>query len=299
MSDIRQAEIPSPAAPPRTLLTPAAGPLKRRLRIVAATGATLGAGIVALVEFPSAPAPAMTPTPVAPVSQWVEVRQPLAFFALPDTEFGREPAAYEAQRNRLGGGRVDTLTFGGFGQDRKPYLRLSLYRIGAEPAPAAAFFVDMARSAAQAKLAVTRAAAPDILATRFGDFQVADIILASGAREESCVGFRHSADSARLRISGFACGTPTRPVDRAILACALDRLDLIAAAGEPGLSAFFARAEAGRGAACPSARLAASPVRESWLDAAGRLPPLRAALKQPKPSPPAHRPLRHHRKAKR
>jgi hypothetical protein len=177
---------------------------------------------------------------------------------------------------------MDALSFGRFHDSQKPYLRLSLYRVGSEEAPANPFFVDMARRASEAKLAVTRSATPDAMTTRFGEFQVADIILASGKAEISCVGFRRNADGARLRIAGFACGTPTRPVDRAILACAIDRLDLVAAAEDPGLSAYFARAEVRRGAGCPQPqRIATAPVKESWLDAGGKLPPLRAALAQP------------------
>jgi hypothetical protein len=78
--------------------------------------------------------------------------------------------------------------------------------------------------------------------TRVGSFDVADCKLAStkGPSDQSspCLGFR-STDGKVLEIGGFACGTPGNPIDRARLACALDRLDLILAGEDRGLRAFF------------------------------------------------------------
>ena len=53
-----------------------------------------------------------------------------------------------------------------------------------------------------------------------------------------------------LEIGGFACGTPGNPIDRARLACALDRLDLISAGEDRELRAFFTGAPRQLGAAC-------------------------------------------------
>jgi hypothetical protein len=67
--------------------------------------------------------------------------------------------------------------------------------------------------------------------------------------EFACLGFR-STDGKVLEIGGFACGTPGNPIDRARLACALDRLDLISAGEDRELRAFFTGAPRQLGAAC-------------------------------------------------
>ena len=215
-----------------------------------------------------------------PANPWVEIIKPMPFFALSGSEFGKEPTRYEARRNRFGGGRIDTLTFGQFETAQKPYLRVSLYRPGTEDVERSTFFVDMARHAAGSHLAIARSAAPDTLATRFGEFETADVTLAGMNDETPCVGFRFSAGQPDLLVTGVACGTRERPVDRAILFCTIDRLDLVAAAEDRRLASFFAAAESARGRGCQQSRLTAAAARDNWLDAAGKQPPLRASLQQ-------------------
>ena len=214
-----------------------------------------------------------------PVNQWVEINRPLPFYALSGSEFGREPRL-EARRHKTGGGRVDTLSFGQPSDDRKPWMRLSLYRIGGEDAFTPGFFVEMVRRAAEIQVAVVRSAAPDVTPTRFGDFDTADVTLLTPTGEKSCLGFRFGAQSSDFRMSGLACGTAARPVDRTIFTCTIDRLDLLAAGEDPAMSGFFAAAEAGRGKGCMQSRLTSAAARENWLDANGRQPPLRATLQQ-------------------
>ncbi len=204
---------------------------------------------------------------------WIDVAAPLRFYALESAEFGREPRLYAARRNVAGGGREDTLAFGPASPGDEPSLRLAIYRIGQEAAPHPRFFVDMARLAAQAGLAVTHSAQPGGMATRFGAFETADISLTSPRGEAACLGYRLEAPAPGLRIAGYACGAPGRPMDRRTLACVLDRLDLVSAGDDQPLARFFVAAEQGRGEGCGGQR--GRVQKTSWLDPGVGKPPLR------------------------
>jgi hypothetical protein len=234
-----------------------AAPLSRDdlRRVLIAVGVALlfsVALVLSLLALPLAPqnVPIAAPHIVKPA--WVEITKPFRLFALAAPEWGREPTSYTAQRHRDGGGRRDHLTFGTF-DTSQPWLHLTLYRRGSEEAASAPFFVDMARRAAPAGLAVARMGQPTALPTRLGRFEVADFTLAAhaGASGQStqCLGFR-LAEPRVLQIGGFACGVPGKPIDRHRLACTLDRIDLVAAGDDTDMRAFFAGAEGEVGAAC-------------------------------------------------
>ena len=76
------------------------------------------------------------------------------------------------------------------------------------------------------------------------------VTLATSAGDVACLGYRLENTAASLRISGYACGSPNRPVDRRVLACALDRLDLVSATEDHPLTRFFVAAEQARGQGC-------------------------------------------------
>ncbi len=247
-----------------------------------AAGLILG-GLAWLAPAPEAPA---VPVPAPPPNPWVEIAKPMPLYQLAGSEFGRE-AVYEARRHRTSGGRIDTMSFGAPDFEKRSYLRLSLYRPGGEDFERSTFFVDMARHAASAHLSVARSAAPDALTTRFGDFEAADVTLSGAAGETPCLGFRLLADKPDFSITGVACGTRERPMDRAILNCTLDRLDLLAAGDDRPLAAFFAAAEPGRGKGCQQSRLAFN-MQPNWLDPAGKTPALRSTV-QPAPAAKAKR----------
>ena len=267
---------PAPEAPVtlrrRRLTLPRFRPLPAALAL--ATSVVAG---MFWLQNPPAPQ-AATPPPAS--AYWSEVNRPLALYDLSNTEFGANPRL-EAKRHRTGGGRVDTLIFGQLAEPKKPWLRLSLYRIGGEEPEQPTFFVEMARRAAESRLAIVRSDVPDAMPTRFGDVETADLTLETPAGRKSCVGFRFGADREDFRMSGIACGTAERPVDRAILYCTIDRLDLLGAGSDPAVRTFFAGAEAGRGKGCVQSRLTAAAAQTNWLDAGGKQPPLRATLQQP------------------
>ncbi len=258
--------------------------LRRRSRLlhgaasfVAALGLA-GAAALAFAGFRNAAPPSPAPA-AAPKSAWVEYGKPIQIFALQTADFGKDVRLYEARRHREGGGRQDMLSYGPADISAAPSLRISLYRPGTEPAPESAFFVDMARQTARAGFALTRSSMPGALATRFGAFDVSDLVLEGGRGGTPCLGFRLSDAAAGLQISGFACGG-AKPLERPALACALDRLDLIAAGDDADLAKFFIAAEQGRGKACAGTR--GHGAKSTWLDQGALVPPLRAAGADPK-----------------
>jgi hypothetical protein len=222
---------------------------------------------------PAAPKPAAVARPENP---WTEIVRPIALYSLETPDFGREPRLYEARRHATGGGRQDILTFGPADLGAGPALRIDLYREGAEEVPDSPFFADIARQAALAGFAVIRSALPDALPTRFGTFEAADVMLSEGKTETACLGFRLLADKAGLRITGFACGGQ-KPINRPTLACALGRLDLLAARENGDLTRFFVAAEQNRGKFCPLNK-AGPGAKITWLDPRANLPPLRASV---------------------
>ena len=192
----------------------------------------------------------------APKQVWVDIAQPLQLYALPAPELDKKPRVYTARRHGAGAGRQDTLVFGSL-DGREPYVRMNIYRAGAEAASAAAFFVELARRAAEDGAAILRSGQPTPLPTRFGGFEAADATLAGPRGEAACLGFRLMSDTPALRISGYACGTDAAPLDRGALACILDRLDLVSAGEDIALRRFFVEAEQRRGAGCGPSRTSA------------------------------------------
>ena len=247
-------------------------PAKRgRLRTTMICGALAALCLAcAVLASPSAgPTVDIAAAPVAAAKRdWIDIVKPIAIYALP-APWRAQTADYSARR-REQGGRQDVLTLGRLGGD-EPFVRLMVYRIGEEPAPEAGFFLDIARRAADAGLAVDHSDQPTMLATRFGAFEAADLVLSDARRHAACLGFRFGAAEPALRISGFACGAGA-PFDRVALQCLLDRLDLNASGEDAPLRAFFVQAEL---------RRRPCPVRHSeavWLDAASAPLKLKGAM---------------------
>src|SRR4029077_7064736 len=82
----------------------------------------------------------------------------------------------------------------------------------------------------------------------------------SGVR--TCLRFSRGFEGPRVELTGWFCNGGPELVDRGMLACALDRLSLLAAGGEPKLATPFARAEIKRSfCGQNSVFLAATPKR--------------------------------------
>lgn len=213
----------------------------------AAGAAALAAGGAVLwstfADRPARQAPGAAVQAPAP-NPWIDAPEAGRRFVLTDDRFGREPDLYSVRRHAAGGGRLDQASFGSPGGEGR-YLRLSFYRPLDEPVGGASFWLEMARRAGEAGLALERApSAPDILRTRLGPFEFGALRAAGAAGVRDCYGFRHQAHGPELVVSGIACfGAGDGASPREAVACALESLRLAGAEDDPELRAFFAGAE--------------------------------------------------------
>ena len=212
-----------------------------------------GVALVALLGLASLVVPpghSPIEPPVATPSQplWRDIDRPFQLFALAASPYARLPMAYTARRRTTGSDREDWLTFG---DSARPgaMLRLVISRRGAASLPAD-LVVDYARLAATAGHALTRAGLPFTLQTRFGGFDTAELTLRTGELTRACLGFRLQGAAGPIGIIGLACSDPEHPPDRSSLACAIDRIDLVAAGEDGAMRSFFAGVDRRRDLAC-------------------------------------------------
>jgi hypothetical protein len=188
------------------------------------------------------------PTPmnsVEPIHRpaWVEIERPFPAFALSIPEAADVPAGYAIRRHAEGNGREDILTLGD-PDSAAPYLRVEIYRPGSEirrfANPTAAI---VAGAAALGPIEIKLFDEP--LASKFGPLTIVSFATSTGA-PRSCLGFVRSYDDPRLQLSGWFCQGGSEPIGLSTLACALDRLTLLAAGSEPKIGTLFAQAELNR-----------------------------------------------------
>jgi hypothetical protein len=243
---------------------------------VAAAGLAAAAGLVA-----SHPASADAPGSAVPGPIWTEIHHPLAFYDLTGTDLSKLPSVLRARRREPDGAREDVMTFGRLGA-AGAYLQLSLLRAGQALPDGRQDAEDgladgLARLASAQNRTATRIRPAAPMDTRLGRFETADLLLWDGGTATPCLGFR--SGGAVLQVSGFACGAPGRPMGRAALACAIDRIDLVSAGDDDALRAFFVAAERRSGGTCLGERDIAAVRRPGrglgWLDPDGEMPPLR------------------------
>lgn len=218
------------------------------LKLAGACAALLAAAGF-LLPLPETAAP---PSPIGVRSGWVEIVKPAPLFALTAPQLGHEKSVYAARRHETGGGREDSLTVGEFGGGR-PFLRLSIYRHGAEKAAEAPFYVEMARRAAPLGLSIVHASLEQDQSTRFGPLETAALSLSQGqSKRDACRGFRLVQDTPGLTIGGLACAGADQDLSAADVGCLVDRLEFTGPNEEDALRGFFA-ARAARSGGCGKA----------------------------------------------
>ena len=210
-------------------------------RVCAYLGGISLLSIAAAQFFQSAPAiDAINPVHQSP---WITIERPFPAFALEIPEAAGVPASYAIQRNVEGGGRKDILTLGEVSSPA-PFLAVEIYRAGQELPAFAAPQDDLAARAAEAgPMSELRMQAP--LPSKFGPLSVAIFDLTEPPVRH-CLGFLRDFDDPPLQLSGRFCQGGADFIERSTLACALDRLTLIAAGSEPKIGALFAQAERNR-----------------------------------------------------
>ena len=211
------------------------------VRLLAYLGGVAVLSIAAAQVFQSPPVmQAVTPTHH---SEWIEIERPFPAFALSIPEAADLPFRYAIRRHADGGGRKDILALGD-PDGVAPYLQVEIYRPGGETRRFAAPKVAIVESAA-ALGPVAAAPAGEPLASKFGPLSIVAFDTAQGPARH-CLGFVRAYDEPLLQLSGWFCQGGAAPIERSTLACALDRLTLLAAGSEPKVGALFAQAELNR-----------------------------------------------------
>lgn len=218
--------------------------------------ATGAAEATAAAEPTAVAAPVRAPAPLAAPER-------VAAFALDAPELDKEPKV-TFDPPLPSGGRQETHAFGSF-DAAKPYLQLDILQRGGEKLGNSDFFLDVARHAAQAGLAVVRIGQPTPLVTRAGAFEAAEIRLSqrpSGAAaasigERSCLAVRLVNASLSIEMAGLACGAGGKPMDRRVVGCLLDRVYYAPSGDNKALARSFPKIE---GPGCPAA---AAPAGEA------------------------------------
>ncbi len=230
--------------------------------------------IVAVMAVPRAtePVPRDAVSTVAPVPAWLDIVKPVQVFSLQAASLAGLPLVYSARRRSADDGREDVLAFGTLAGE-KPALRLRIFRTDTPTRPVPPLYVAMARQAAEAGLSLGRTGLPDLMGTRFGAFEIADLVLTGhastgprgGSAQATCDGFRLVLDHPGLTITGLACGGASAWPRRA-LACVINRLDLASGGEDRPLIDFFAATELKQDGGCGGMRLAPDTVHAPWLD---------------------------------
>ena len=238
---------------------------------------SLSAGLLAMLAgaylgFAIAPTVERAPAPPSIQPAWVEVARPLPMFSFAAPELAHLQGAYAMRRHSTGGGREDALTYGAFASP-DPWLRIVVHQVGGEGAVAQTLFVETARRAAEAGLALDGLGKSGTLPTRFGEAEWAEARLAAPGQADArngCAVFRFSAAQPDLAVFGVACGPNGTGFTRRQLSCLVGGLDLSAASEDEALQKFFARSELARDLACsgPRPRAAAAPARKPLVKSA-------------------------------
>lgn len=250
--------------------------------LAAVTVISAGAILFGADQAPTVTAPIPTETPertgsTAATDPWVRLARPLNLYSIDAPEFAKLPQQHQARRHSIGNGREDRFTVGDFA-GLQLYYDVRLYRPGGEQRADSTLFVETVRRLAGDGLTVTRMAADEQHRTKFGMASVADATVQDGERQRHCLAFRLGGTGDPLTIAGLACGAETRPLDRAMLTCFIDRISLLASGDDAALRNVFSSAELSRHAGCTKSSLTSVGRKATWLDADGAAPAFKPAL---------------------
>ncbi len=176
-------------------------------------------------------------------SAWIEIERPFPAFALSIPEATDVPANYAIRRHAEGGGRKDILSLGQ-ADGIAPYLQVEIYRPGVEQPRFADPRTEIVSGAA-ALGPVEVQSDSELLASKFGPLSIVTFATSKGAPRH-CLAFVRAYDDPRMQLSGWFCQGGSDFIERSTLACALDRLTLLAAGSEPKVGVLFAQAELNR-----------------------------------------------------
>jgi hypothetical protein len=200
---------------------------------------------------PSAPAQVLAAAMSPPRPEWTPIARALPIYGITAPGQTSLPLAFVAQSNGTGA-RQDTLTFGAFEHEAERHVRVMLHRSAAPEVAEVRFFLDLARQASSAGLAVIRSTPSEALATKFGPVEASEVTLSEGA-ERACFGFRFVHQGVGFRFAGWLCPPRGQPLDRQELACTIDRLMVLNAGPDEPLRGLFAEADRRKIEGCATA----------------------------------------------
>ena len=209
------------------------------MRVLAYMG---GLAVIAIMAASLFRAPAVVAAiDPSPQPKWTNVERPHPAFELLLPDLAGSTPNYAIQRRAADGARKDVLTWGE-AAGGKLYVMVEIYRPGAENDR----FIDPESEVAAriVNFTVTDDVKPaGHIDSKFGTVPLVDFAIAERGKEHRCLGFARAFEKPAMQIAGWYCSAGEEVVDRATLTCALDRLTIISAGGDPKLDALFARAE--------------------------------------------------------
>ncbi len=208
------------------------------VRLLAYMGAIAGLALLATAFFRTPGVSAAMEPPPPPA--WLTVDKPHPAFHLTFPDGDAEPV-YAIHRHARGGGRRDSIAIGEPGRSDRAIM-IEVYRPGAELDSFAQASAEIAaRTDDFHRVGPVRPLPP--IETKFGSVALFDFAIRPQQQTGRCAGFVRTYDTPRLQIAGFYCVAQDFQIDRAQIACALDRFTLLAAGSDPKVGALFARAE--------------------------------------------------------
>lgn len=209
---------------------------------------------------------------------WIEIAHPHGAFALEAPVLEGIEANYQVRRHRLGGGRKDELTFGG-AELPGPYVRLSLYRPGAEDVAEPDALEAVTALAAESGIDADLQETSGKVRTKFGDLPAVNMRVRVRDGWRNCLAVSGAWSGPRFGLVAWWCNPGPEMVALGEFACLLDRTALMSAGGDDQLAEFFARAELRRNY-CNVQSSFVSPTPRlgyDWIDAKRR-PQLRGRI---------------------
>jgi hypothetical protein len=210
---------------------------------------------------------------------WNEVARAHGAFALETPALEQLELSYVVRRHRQGGGRKDVMTWGSV-SDPGLYVRVSLYRAGAEGMPPAEPIEAVAAVAAESGINAELTGPVGELETKFGPLSMVDMQVWAADGWRACLAVTGSWNEPKLGLVAWWCNPRWDLVQRRQVVCLLDRLMLMSSGGDPHIVSFFARAERNRDACYVSPVLGTTPKRpDDWVFAKAE-PKLRGRLSE-------------------
>lgn len=247
-------------------------------RALAAISAVALVAIIAIDLVSPTPARSSVAQEPPAKSAWIDIPRASGAYDLSSPLLAGIERHYLTRRHRTGGGRKDIITFGSPANATTAFVRVSLYRPGAEGALPVDPLEAVAAAAAESRIDAELRGAAGVVITKFGELAMVDMQLKHAGAARNCLAATGKFDEPGLDLVIWYCNPGSELVAVGQLACLLDRLSLVTSGRDEKLIDFFARAELNR-SFCDARNtlLGNAPRAPDWIDGKAR-PALRGKL---------------------